>query len=234
VVGTAEGRAAGNALNWRYTLALPVDGKVYEVQFDDWMYLMDERVMLNKAVMSKFGMFLGEVTLSFQKSQSPDMPLNPRIDDWTGRVVWLVGASTGIGRATAERLHALGAGRGVGAQRGHARRLRAQPPGSLAIALDATDREGDARRRAQHRRHTRPHRPGGVLRRLLQGDARHRLRPRRRAAPRAGQLRRRAAPARRRAAGAAAPAPATSAWSAACRATAACPRRWPTGRPRQR
>ena len=67
VVGVAQGQAAGNALNWRYTLALPVDGKVYEVQFDDWMYLMDERVMLNKAVMSKFGFRLGEVTLSFYK-----------------------------------------------------------------------------------------------------------------------------------------------------------------------
>jgi hypothetical protein len=67
VVGTAEGSSAGNALNWRYTLSLPVDGKVYEVQFDDWMYQMDERVMLNKAVMSKFGFRLGEVTLSFQK-----------------------------------------------------------------------------------------------------------------------------------------------------------------------
>jgi len=67
VVGQAEGRAAGNALNWRYTLKLPVDGKVYEVQFDDWMYLMDPRVMLNKAVMSKFGIRLGEVTLAFHK-----------------------------------------------------------------------------------------------------------------------------------------------------------------------
>ncbi len=67
VVGVAEGQASGNALNWRYTLALPVDGTVYEVQFDDWMYLMDERVMLNKAVMSKFGIRLGEVTLSFYK-----------------------------------------------------------------------------------------------------------------------------------------------------------------------
>jgi len=67
VVGAAEGRAAGNALNWRYTLKLPVDGSVYEVQFDDWMYLMDERVMLNKAVMSKFGIRLGEVTLAFYK-----------------------------------------------------------------------------------------------------------------------------------------------------------------------
>ncbi len=67
VVGEAVGIAAGNALNWKYTLRLPVDDKVYDVQFDDWMYLMDERVMLNKAVMSKFGIRLGEVTLSFYK-----------------------------------------------------------------------------------------------------------------------------------------------------------------------
>ncbi|MBX3622591.1 MAG: DUF3833 domain-containing protein [Rhizobacter sp.] len=67
VVGTAVGQAAGNAFQWAYTLKLPVDGKVYEVQFDDWMYLMDEHVMLNKAVMSKFGIRLGEVTLSFHK-----------------------------------------------------------------------------------------------------------------------------------------------------------------------
>ena len=67
VVGTAQGQASGNAFQWTYTLRLPVDGSVYEVQFDDWMYLVDERVMLNKAVMSKFGIRLGEVTLAFTK-----------------------------------------------------------------------------------------------------------------------------------------------------------------------
>ena len=67
VIGTAEGQVAGNAFNWRYTLALPVDGRVIHVQFDDWMFLMDDKVMLNKAVMSKFGFELGEVTLSFYK-----------------------------------------------------------------------------------------------------------------------------------------------------------------------
>jgi hypothetical protein len=67
VVGVAQGQAAGNALNWRYTLRLPVDGSVYEVEFDDWMFLIDEQVMLNKAVMSKFGFRLGEVTLAFRK-----------------------------------------------------------------------------------------------------------------------------------------------------------------------
>ena len=67
VVGIALGETRGNAFHWTYTLSLPVDGKVYEVQFDDWMYLVDEKVMLNKATMSKFGIYLGEVTLSFTK-----------------------------------------------------------------------------------------------------------------------------------------------------------------------
>jgi Protein of unknown function (DUF3833) len=67
VVGTALGQTAGNSFRWGYTLALPVDGTVWNVEFDDWMYLMDERVMLNKATMSKFGIRLGEVTLSFVK-----------------------------------------------------------------------------------------------------------------------------------------------------------------------
>jgi Protein of unknown function (DUF3833) len=67
VLGEAQGQAAGNALRWAYTLKLPVDGTVYEVQFDDWMYLVDEKVMLNKAEMRKFGIRLGEVTLAFVK-----------------------------------------------------------------------------------------------------------------------------------------------------------------------
>ena len=67
VVGEARGEAAGNALRWRYVMALPVDGKVYHVDFDDWMFLMDDKVMLNRSAMSKWGFHLGEVTLSFQK-----------------------------------------------------------------------------------------------------------------------------------------------------------------------
>jgi hypothetical protein len=67
VIGTADGSAAGNALNWKYTLALPVDGTIYNVQFDDWLWQIDEKVMLNKAVMSKFGFKLAEITISFMK-----------------------------------------------------------------------------------------------------------------------------------------------------------------------
>ena len=67
VVGVAAGQARGNALRWNYTLTLPVDGKVWEVQMDDWMYLVNDEVMLNRTEMRKFGIRLGEVTLSFRK-----------------------------------------------------------------------------------------------------------------------------------------------------------------------
>lgn len=71
VVGEAIGVESGNALRWRYTMRLPVDGREYEVQFDDWMYLLDETTMINRATMSKFGIELGQVTLSFRKSPQP-------------------------------------------------------------------------------------------------------------------------------------------------------------------
>jgi hypothetical protein len=70
VVGEAVGEARGNALRWRYVLAIEVDGRTYNVDFDDWMYLMDDQIMLNKSAMSKFGFHVGEVTVSFRKRTS--------------------------------------------------------------------------------------------------------------------------------------------------------------------
>jgi hypothetical protein len=67
VVGVAQGTVAGNALNWRYTLDLDTGSGRYNVKFDDWMFLVDERVMLNRAVMSYFGVRVGEVLISFRK-----------------------------------------------------------------------------------------------------------------------------------------------------------------------
>jgi len=67
VVGEAAGTAAGNALNWKYVLALPVGDKVYNVNFDDWMWRLDDKVMINRAVFSKFGFKLGEVLITFYK-----------------------------------------------------------------------------------------------------------------------------------------------------------------------
>lgn len=71
VVGEAVGIVSGNALKWDYVLALPVDGRIIHVNFEDWMFQMDDQVMLNRAVMSKFGIKLGEVTLAFKRRQAP-------------------------------------------------------------------------------------------------------------------------------------------------------------------
>ncbi|BBP00900.1 DUF3833 domain-containing protein [Sulfuriferula nivalis] len=67
VVDAAQGTAYGNALQWRYVLQLPVDGKVYNVNIDDWMYQIDESSLMNRSKMSKFGFHLGDITLYFKK-----------------------------------------------------------------------------------------------------------------------------------------------------------------------
>ena len=67
-------------------------------------------------------------------------PLNPPLLDWQGQTVWIVGASTGIGRATASALHRAGARVTVSARKAEAlAAFVAQHPGSQALALDATD-----------------------------------------------------------------------------------------------
>ena len=67
VVGSAVGEAYGSALNWRYTLRLPVGGRTFDVQFDDWMFLQPDGVLINRATVSKFGFRVGEVTLFFTR-----------------------------------------------------------------------------------------------------------------------------------------------------------------------
>lgn len=66
VVGVAQGEAYGQALNWAYTLELPYQGKTLNVQFDDWMFLQPDDVLMNRATVSKFGFKVGEVLLFFQ------------------------------------------------------------------------------------------------------------------------------------------------------------------------
>ena len=68
VVGVALGETSGNAFRWSYTMALKVGEQVWHVEFDDWMYLMDGQVLLNKSAMSKWGFHLGDVTLSFTRA----------------------------------------------------------------------------------------------------------------------------------------------------------------------
>ena len=68
------------------------------------------------------------------------MPHNLPITDWRGKTVWLVGASSGIGRATAHKLHALGAKVIVTARsQAGLDSFAAEHPGSVVLAMDAAD-----------------------------------------------------------------------------------------------
>lgn len=68
VQGLARGEERGDTFNWRYTIDLPTpDGDSLRVTFDDWMWLLDDGRLLNKAYMSRFGVTLGEVTIFFEK-----------------------------------------------------------------------------------------------------------------------------------------------------------------------
>ena len=69
------------------------------------------------------------------------MALNPPLADWHGKTVWLMGASSGIGQATAHALHAQGARVFVSARNAQTLAAFVQShPGAVALALDATDR----------------------------------------------------------------------------------------------
>ena len=68
------------------------------------------------------------------------MSFNPLLPDWRGKNVWLVGASSGIGQATAHALHAAGATVFVSARNAAALAGFADShPGAQALALDVTD-----------------------------------------------------------------------------------------------
>ena len=78
------------------------------------------------------------------------MSLNSRVSSWTGKVVWLVGASTGIGRATASELHGRGARVIVSARSAQALdEFVSGHAGARAMPFDATDREAMRRAAAE-------------------------------------------------------------------------------------
>lgn len=67
VLKSADGELYGNVLNWKYQLNLKVDDANWKITFDDWMFLVSDEILLNKATMTKFGFKVGEVTIVFQK-----------------------------------------------------------------------------------------------------------------------------------------------------------------------
>jgi hypothetical protein len=74
VIGTATGREAGDMFNWRYTIDLPIPGdETLRVSFDDWMWLLSDDRLLNRAYMRRFGVPIGEVIITFERRYGPSV-----------------------------------------------------------------------------------------------------------------------------------------------------------------
>ena len=67
VVGKARGYSYGPAFKFEYVLLVPVKGKNIKITFDDWIFMQDERVAINRARMTKFGIKVAELTVMFVK-----------------------------------------------------------------------------------------------------------------------------------------------------------------------
>jgi len=67
VVGKARIQQSGNALNLNYKLMVPVGEREYQLKFDDWMWLVDDSIVINRAKMKKFGLTVGELIVVMQK-----------------------------------------------------------------------------------------------------------------------------------------------------------------------
>ena len=67
VIGEATGISSGNALNWKYKLNLKVKESTIAVDFDDWMFLQDDNILMNRAEVKKWGIVLGVVSITFKK-----------------------------------------------------------------------------------------------------------------------------------------------------------------------
>ena len=67
VVGIAKGYSYGPAFKFEYVLLVPVKGKEMKITFDDWIFKQDEKVAINRATMTKFGIKVAELTVLFQK-----------------------------------------------------------------------------------------------------------------------------------------------------------------------
>ncbi|WP_425046003.1 DUF3833 domain-containing protein [Primorskyibacter sp. S87] len=67
VIGTASGQEQGDMFNWKYRIDLPIKEGTMRVSFDDWMWLLEDGRLLNRAYVSRFGVRIGEAIIYFEK-----------------------------------------------------------------------------------------------------------------------------------------------------------------------
>lgn len=69
-VGMARGSCDGDTIRMSYRFRLKLDTREINVDFDDRIYRIGDRIAVNRATMSKWGVKLGEASLFFQRDDA--------------------------------------------------------------------------------------------------------------------------------------------------------------------
>lgn len=67
ILDKATGKSSGSAVQWKYQMDLPVGDTTYRITFDDWMFQMNDGVLVNRSYLKKFGFTVAELTIFMQK-----------------------------------------------------------------------------------------------------------------------------------------------------------------------
>lgn len=69
IIGKATGKTQADVAKWSYVMDLSIQGKNYHITFDDWMWNMNDGVVINRSYLKKFGITVAELTIFMKKSQ---------------------------------------------------------------------------------------------------------------------------------------------------------------------
>lgn len=67
LLSEASGRASSYAFHWTYRFLVPVGDDSIALDFDDWIFRIDEETAVNRIKLKKFGITVGEMTLFYRK-----------------------------------------------------------------------------------------------------------------------------------------------------------------------
>jgi hypothetical protein len=67
IEGLAVSSSYGAVGRWQYSMKLPVGKNKILVRFDDWMWPMNDGVIINRSYIKKYGFKVAEVTIVMQK-----------------------------------------------------------------------------------------------------------------------------------------------------------------------
>ena len=80
IIGKATGAQNGSAVQWKYQMDVPVGDSKYRLTFDDWMWQMNDGIVINRSYLKKFGFVVAELTLVIQKQPDSTVKSDQKID----------------------------------------------------------------------------------------------------------------------------------------------------------